>query len=135
MNGTQGAGAVLPNSLTICGCPSADVWMTGIGRIRSWLIPERAAGARQHSAGHTGAITSAVFAPDGGRILTTSWDNTARLWDRDGKPLTILQGHTNVVTTQQHASPQSQVVVILPTRTVSLTDLQHKPVFHPGDKH
>src|SRR5450755_1663929 len=26
----------------------------------------------------------AVFAPDGGRILTASHDNTARLWDRDG---------------------------------------------------
>jgi WD domain, G-beta repeat len=37
--------------------------------------------------GHTGVVTSAVFAPDGGRILTASDDGTARLWDRDGKPL------------------------------------------------
>jgi WD40 repeat protein len=29
--------------------------------------------------GHTGAVNSAVFAPDGGRILTASDDNTARL--------------------------------------------------------
>jgi WD40 repeat protein len=33
-----------------------------------------------------------VFAPDGSRILTASYDGTARLWDRDGKPLTALQG-------------------------------------------
>jgi WD40 repeat protein len=39
-----------------------------------------------------------VFAPDGRRILTASADGTARLWDRDGKPLAILQGHTGEVT-------------------------------------
>ena len=47
--------------------------------------------------GHAGAVTSAVFAPDGGRILTASLDNTARLWDHDGKPLAILKGHTGPV--------------------------------------
>jgi WD40 repeat protein len=47
--------------------------------------------------GHTGAVNSAAFAPDGGRILTASDDNTARLWDRDGKPLATLQGHTGAV--------------------------------------
>jgi WD40 repeat protein len=43
-------------------------------------------------------VHSAVFAPDGGRILTASADTTARLWDRDGKPLATLQGHTSRVT-------------------------------------
>jgi WD40 repeat protein len=38
-----------------------------------------------------------VFAPDGGRILTASNDNTARLWDRHGKPLATLAGHTGWV--------------------------------------
>ena len=28
--------------------------------------------------GHTGRVTSAVFSPDGQRILTASWDGTAR---------------------------------------------------------
>jgi WD40 repeat protein len=44
--------------------------------------------------GHTSFVWSAVFAPDGGRILTASLDRTARLWDRDGKPLATLAGHT-----------------------------------------
>jgi WD40 repeat protein len=47
--------------------------------------------------GHTGAVYSAVFAPDGGRILTASDDGTARLWDCDGKPIATLEGHTDAV--------------------------------------
>jgi ATP-dependent Clp protease adapter protein ClpS len=47
--------------------------------------------------GHTGSVRSAVFAPDGGRILTASSDGTARLWDRNGNPLATLQGHTGRV--------------------------------------
>jgi WD40 repeat protein len=47
--------------------------------------------------GHTGALNSAVFAPNGGRILTASGDGTARLWDRDGRPLATFQGHTGAV--------------------------------------
>jgi WD40 repeat protein len=31
--------------------------------------------------GYTGQVNSAVFAPDGGRILTASADKTARLWE------------------------------------------------------
>jgi WD40 repeat protein len=44
--------------------------------------------------GHTGPVASAVFSPDGGRVLTASADNTARLWDRDGKPVATLRGHS-----------------------------------------
>jgi hypothetical protein len=47
--------------------------------------------------GHTAPVLSAVFAPDGGRFLTASRDNTARLWDPDGKPLATLQGHNDWV--------------------------------------
>ena len=31
--------------------------------------------------GHDDTVTSATFSPDGSRILTASWDNTARIWD------------------------------------------------------
>jgi len=30
--------------------------------------------------GHTGYVYSASFSPDGKRIVTASWDNTARVW-------------------------------------------------------
>jgi len=31
--------------------------------------------------GHQGGLNSAAFSPDGSRIVTASWDMTARVWD------------------------------------------------------
>jgi WD40 repeat protein len=39
---------------------------------------------------HTDGVTSAVFAPDGGRILTASSDNTARLWEAFPDPQALV---------------------------------------------
>lgn len=42
-------------------------------------------------AGHDGGVRSAQFSPDGTRIVTSSSNNTVRLWDaRTGKPLEAL---------------------------------------------
>jgi WD40 repeat protein len=64
---------------------------------------------------NNGSVRSAVFAPDGSRILTassddyTADDNTARLWDRDGKPLATLQGHTGPVRSAVFAPDGSRI--------------------------
>src|SRR5579862_7332430 len=45
-------------------------------------------------AGHTGLVNSAAFSQDGSRIVTASWDATARVWDaRTGATLAKLSGH------------------------------------------
>ena len=31
--------------------------------------------------GHEKVVTSAAFSPDGSRVVTASWDETARIWD------------------------------------------------------
>jgi WD40 repeat protein/energy-coupling factor transporter ATP-binding protein EcfA2 len=47
--------------------------------------------------GHTSFVTSAAFSPDGSRIVTTSWDGTARVWSLEGEELAVLEGHTDKV--------------------------------------
>ena len=49
--------------------------------------------------GHEDAVTSAGFSPDGTRVVTGSWDRTARVWraDGSGEPL-VLRGHEGAVT-------------------------------------
>jgi WD40 repeat protein len=48
--------------------------------------------------GHTSGVYSAVFSPDGTKILTGSSDKTARLWESSsGKLIHSLEGHTSGV--------------------------------------
>ena len=61
---------------------------------------------------------SAVFAPAGGRILTASADQTARLWDWDGKPLATLQGHTDPVRSAVFARDCGYTTIILWTNDI-----------------
>jgi WD40 repeat protein len=45
--------------------------------------------------GHRGGVYSVAFSPDGKRVVTGSWDNTARVWDLSGATptSTTLKGH------------------------------------------
>ena len=49
-------------------------------------------------AGHEAWVQSAVYSPQGDRILTASGDHTARLWDREGCELVRFTGHEGAVT-------------------------------------
>jgi WD40 repeat protein len=45
--------------------------------------------------GHTSAVNSISFSPDGTRIATSSWDNSTRVWDaRTGTPLLEVTGRS-----------------------------------------
>jgi len=54
--------------------------------------------ARQTFVGHTDALGSAAFSPDGRTVLTAANDTTARLWDaQTGREIRQFIGHTEFV--------------------------------------
>jgi hypothetical protein len=72
--------------------------------------------------GHSGPVLSAIFSPDGRRILTASADHTARLWDSDGNPLAILRSHTDAVTMAVFSADGSRILTSSSDHTARLWD-------------
>lgn len=61
--------------------------------------------------GHTDAVYSAAFSPNGKQVVTGSADGTARLWDiARGQELRQFQGHTNAVNSAAF-SPDGKTIV------------------------
>src|SRR5215469_1738117 len=62
-------------------------------------------------AGHAGLVNTAVFSPDGSRVVTASWDNTARVWDAaTGASAAILSGHRGWVNSAAFSPDGSKIV-------------------------
>jgi WD40 repeat protein/serine/threonine protein kinase len=65
-------------------------------QVRVWDV---ASGRAIHRlVGHTAPTMWAAFSPDGGRIVTSSYDATVRIWDAsDGRCLSTYRGHADTV--------------------------------------
>lgn len=65
--------------------------------------------------GHAGEIASVVFSHDASRVVTTSLDQTARVWDTaSGREIAVLAGHTDFVLTAA-ASANGALIVTAST--------------------
>ena len=60
---------------------------------------------------HDGEVNSAQFSPDGQRVVTASWDKTARVWDAaTGKAIGEPMQHDGVVISAQFSADGQRVV-------------------------
>ena len=72
----------------VCLALAAFVWLGGWTDIRAEADPLRT------FTGHTSAVSSVAFAPDGERLLSGSFDGTARLWDvHTGETARVFDEH------------------------------------------
>src|SRR5262249_13859967 len=73
--------------------------------------------------GHTGPVFSAVFSPDGNRVVTASDDKTARVWDaKTGAELLPLKGHAGDVNSPSFSPDGSRVVTASSDLTARVWD-------------
>ncbi|MCP5103701.1 MAG: TIR domain-containing protein [bacterium] len=78
------------------------------------------------SLSHEGVVRSAVFSPDGSRVLTASLDKTAKLWDSEGKLLVELKGYNGPVFSAVFSPDGSRVLTASSDGTAKLWDIKGK---------
>ena len=60
---------------------------------------------------HDAGVTDAAFAPQGNRIVTASYDRTARIWSiEDGSSVAVLKGHQDALERATFSPDGTQVV-------------------------
>ena len=61
--------------------------------------------------GHVGLMSGVAFSPDGSRIVSGSWDKTARVWDvATGVALATLSGHKSWVNSAAFSPDGNRIV-------------------------
>ena len=88
---------------------SDDVLTVGGSDARLWDVKS---GLEKMSFSPHGAVASARFSPDSKRIVTGSWDNSAKVWDaQTGRVIRKLEGgHTSFINTAAF-SPDGQFIL------------------------
>ncbi|MBD2604016.1 AAA-like domain-containing protein [Scytonema hofmannii FACHB-248] len=83
---------------------------------------------RNQLTGHQSLVNSASFSPDGKRIVTASWDKTAKVWDWDisGKLIATLTGHQYAVNSVSFSADGKRIVTASYDKTAKVWDISGK---------
>ncbi|WP_371174586.1 NACHT domain-containing protein [Buchananella felis] len=136
------AGATFRNSVLLaCSTDKADFYHTDLIACRD--VPGLPFGTRSAPnpqlglpipstfTGHTGWVISGAYSPDGTTILTTSRDNTARIWDTTtGKQLHTLTGHTSEVTSGTYSPDGTTILTSSYDNTARIWDATTGQALH-----
>ncbi|TMQ16412.1 MAG: hypothetical protein E6J90_23740 [Deltaproteobacteria bacterium] len=97
------------------------------------LYARASAAAPQLTVEHRQPVIAAAFSPDGTRMVTASWDHTARVWDaRTGKPVTEPLEHRDRITAAAFSPDGDRVVTASWDHTARVCDARTgKPVTGP----
>ena len=83
--------------------------------------------ARVALRGHQSSVTTAAFSADGRRVVTASWDSTARVWDAEkGTLLAELRGHQSSVSTAAFSADGRRVVTASGDSTARVWDAEDR---------
>ncbi|PWB89809.1 hypothetical protein C5688_13280 [Methylocystis sp. MitZ-2018] len=75
--------------------------------------------------GHKSLVVFAAFSPDGARVVTASWDKSARIWDaKTGAVLKELRGHGDTVNSAAFSPDGTRVVTASTDETARIWDAQ-----------
>ena len=71
----------------------------------------------------TGTVTSTGFSPDGQRIITTSFDKSARIWEvATGGQIMMLHGHTDAVSSASFSPDGRHILTSSLDKTARIWD-------------
>ena len=86
--------------------------------------------------GHTACVSAVAFAPDGSRIVTGSYDRTAKVWQAaTGKELLTLSGHTSYIRTVAFSPDGLRIVTGSDDKTAKVWDAASGKELFTLDRH
>ncbi|NER80264.1 MAG: TIR domain-containing protein [Leptolyngbya sp. SIO1D8] len=85
--------------------------------------------------GHTDAVWSAVYSPDGQIIASGGFDEVVRLWDAKGNPIGQLEGHTDAIWSVAFSPSGEAIASASSDGTVRLWDYQGNSLGQPLQGH